>query len=522
MILCEQLSTKMKPLLKTFLIFVSGIFLLMTLLSGMWHFLVKSYVKQFSETTLSQQAFEAKQEALTEKASYQAAEYRAKRVKEEAQSRYELERLRLKIEMLPHYTSLKFYSGVGIVCILGISLVVLAYGYTKARIQQTSICKARIGPHSEIPVHYKDLPNFYPIAINLSLAEIQASISTSHENAYQISRQMIEDITSYTRAIAGQRGLWSSAGTATPEQPSALSGKTFATRAAELLSNGIIASGKSLFLGYDQQGQPQYRSRHELKTLAVAGWQGREKARTMAYLAASSVLADGVHVYVIDPYNQQQESVSSLLQPLEQTSRITMINPFYTPKLIRELHATLKRRRKGQESATPGIMLVIDELAGLANMDYFSVLLALLEECTEDTEKTNMTFMGSSDQWNTRHFHGRNDLQQYMSSLLIHKSKPSHTELLLEDPEDKHLVRQLHHPGEAVLMTDYHAPAIVSLPVCTREDIQKIASMAGQNERVDNDKLYSLGMKHDARKKTPKSSTQVKVFSAGMKKLSQA
>ena len=518
----------MKQLIKILALVIPGIALILLLLSVVWNAIVSSHLKQLDKTLLSPATLDATQEALTEKASYQAAEYRAKRVKEEAQSRYDLERLRVKIEMLPHYTNLKFYSGVGIISVIGISLIFLAYGYTKAKIQQASICSARIGRHSEIPVHYKDLPNFYPIAVNLSLAEIQASISTSHENAYQISRQMIEDITSYTRAIAGQRGLWSSGSSMTQEQPPvcsgrpALSAKTFSTQAAELLNNGIIASGKPLFLGYNQQGQPQYRSLHELKTLAVAGWQGREKARAMAYLVASSVLADGVRVYVIDPYNQQQESVSSLLRPLEQTSRVTMINPFHTPKLLRELHATLKRRRKGQESDNPGIMLVIDELAGLANMDYFNMLLEFLEQCAEEAEQTNMTFIGSSDQWTTRHFHGRKDLQKYMSSLLIHKSKPSHTELLLEDSEDKHLLKQLHYPGEAVLMTDYHAPTVVSLPVCTREDIQTIASMVGNGETTDNDRFSSLGMKNIIRKKTPKSSTQVKVISAGMKKLSQA
>jgi hypothetical protein len=34
---------------------------------------------------------------------------------------------------------------------------------------------AHIGKHSSIPVLYKDIQNFYPIAVNLSLAEIEAS-----------------------------------------------------------------------------------------------------------------------------------------------------------------------------------------------------------------------------------------------------------------------------------------------------------------------------------------------------------
>ena len=121
-----------------------------------------------------------------------------------------LEKIRLKIEMLPRYTTLKFYSAIGVLTILGISLIILSSGYAGAKIKKASVCIARVGEHSEIPVHYKDLQHFYPIAVNLSLAEIQASTSTSHEQAYQISRQMVEDITSYTRAIAGKRGLLAS------------------------------------------------------------------------------------------------------------------------------------------------------------------------------------------------------------------------------------------------------------------------------------------------------------------------
>ncbi|GAK59401.1 hypothetical protein U27_06385 [Candidatus Vecturithrix granuli] len=513
----------MKHLVKILALVIPGIALVFLLLSIIWNTIVSSHLKQLDKTLLSPTTLEATQEALTEKASYQAAEFRAKRVKEEAESHYEIERLRLKIEMLPRYAALNFYSIIGIISVFALSLIVLAYGYAKAKIQQSSICTARIGQHSEIPVHYQDLPNFYPIAVNLSLAEIQASISNSHENAYQMSRQMIEDITSYTRAIAGKRGLCSSAVSFSQDHPPALVTATFPTQVAELLKNGVIASGKSLFLGYNHQGQAQYRTLYELKTLAVAGWQGSGKTRSLAYLAASSVLAANARAYIIDPHQHQPESLSSLLQPLVNTSHVSIINPFHTPKLLKELHATLKRRMNGDEPANPGILLVIDELAGLASMEYFNLLLAFLEQCTEEASKTNMVFMGSSEKWTIRNFHGREDIRNYMRSMLIHKTKLSQTELLLEDAQDRLLIKQLHQPGEALLMTDYHAPTVVTLPMCTHEDIQSIASIVGNNETADDDRLYALGMKNDGRKKnSAKSSTQVKMMTGGMRKLSQA
>ncbi len=159
--------------------------------------------------------------------------------------------------------------------------------------------------------------------------------------------------------------------------------------------------GNRFFLGYDQQGQMQYRTLSELKTLAgrlaVGG-----KARSLAYLVASSVLADNTRAYVIGPHPHQPESLSSLLQPLVHTSRVSIINPFHTPKLLNSAcgaETTNKRRDHVNES----ILLVIDEFAGLAGMDYFNLLLAFLKQCAEEGQ-AKMAFIGSSEKWTTRHF----------------------------------------------------------------------------------------------------------------------
>ena len=181
----------MKHIFKMSLVIVIGIAGLLILLGGAWNIIVKNHLYQLNDIALSQTALDATQQALTEKATYQATEYRTKRLQEEAQTQYAIEKWRLKAEMLPRYTSLKFYGIAGVISVIGGSLLILSVGYARAKIQQASVCMARIGKHSEIPVHYNDLQNFYPIAVNLSLAEIQASVSSSHENAYQISRQMI-------------------------------------------------------------------------------------------------------------------------------------------------------------------------------------------------------------------------------------------------------------------------------------------------------------------------------------------
>jgi len=389
----------------------------------------------------------------------------------------ETERLRVKRASLRRENNLSFYGAAGILSACGLSLLILAIGYSRAKVKRASVHTARIGQHSEIPIHQKDLQSFYPIAVNLSLAEIEASVSMAHENAYRISRQMIADITDYTRALAGKRGMLA-LGAGHPELshfdvPVLTATPPF----ADLLRNETIAPGKPLVLGYDRQGQPQYRSLQDLKSMAVAGWQGSGKTLSIGYIVAASVLAYGVHVYIIDPHKHHHESLYSRIQPLESTGHVTVINPFDTPALLDDLNSTLDRRLAGEEASEPGILLVIDELARLAKMDCFDVLVAFLERCTEETRKANITFIGGSHKWTARHFKGRADIRGCMNSMLIHKTKPSQADLLLEDARDKNLVKQLHRPGDAILVTDYDTPTLVSIPFCKREDMKTVADM---------------------------------------------
>ncbi len=456
-----------------------GIFALLLLFSAAWQTIVRSHVAQFDET-ISPRMAAATQEAFAEKTAYEATEFRIKRLKKEAWTAYEIEKLRLRAEMLPRYAALKYYSILSLCAVIGLSALIMIGGLAGAKIRQASVCVARIGKHSEIPVHLKDLSSFYPIAVNLSLAEIQASASNAHETAYQISRQMMDDITTYTRALAGKRGLLPSSALFADSQNALNSAAvTNCPTFAELLQQKKIAPDKPLICGFDQQGQPLLKELKEIKTLAVTGLQGSGKTLSMAYLVASAVVAYRVQVYVIDPHKEHPESLAAILAPLEKTGYVTLVNPIDTPRVIKDLHRALDRRLNGEEPCAPGILLVIDELARLSKMDCFNVLLAFLERCTEETRKANMTFIGSSPKWTARHFNNRADIRRCMNAVLVHKSKPSQADLLLEDSEYKQLVKGLEHPGEAVFATDYGTPTHVSMPLCVREDMQTVANIVG-------------------------------------------
>jgi len=418
--------------------------------------------------------------------AYQIEKLETERAQLQRVDDLEIERFQVKRAGLRRENDLTFYGVVGLLSAGGVSLMILALGFSRVKVKRAAIYIARIGQHSEIPIHEKDLPNFYPIAVNLSLAEIEASVSTAHDTAYRISRQMLDDITEYTRTLAGTRGRLA----AVPGHPAALSQfetpvLTATPTFAELLRKGTIAPGQPLVVGYDRQGQPHARALPDLKSVAVAGWQGSGKTLSMGYLVAASVLAAGVQVYVVDPHKHHPESLATLLQPLERTGQVTLVNPFDTPALLADLNHTLDRRLAGEEASEPGILLVIDELARLAKMDCFTVLVAFLERCTEETRKANMTFIGGSPKWTARHFKGRADIRGCMNSMLIHKTKPSQAELLLEDAHEKHLVKQLLRPGDAILATDYAAPTVVSIPLCTRHDMETVAELISATRNTE-------------------------------------
>ncbi len=419
---------------------------------------------------------------------------------------YAQDKIQLQRKALPRNDRLKFYGAISLLAVVNLALLIIAGGIARANVKRADICTVQIGQHSRIPVRYKDLPRVYQIALNLSLAEIEASRSRSHDQAYQMSRQMIQDMTHYTRARAGEKG-WHPFHAALGLEQTALPipPVVSAPSVAELLRNGALAPGKPLVIGYtrdsqDTHGQPQYRELQDLKSVAVAGWQGSGKTRSMAYFIASSVLAYGVRVYVVDPHQQHEESLGALIRPLTRTGRVRVMNPFDTPALIQDLNRHLDRRLAGQESNEPGILLVIDELARLATLSCFDQLLRFLERCTEETRKANITFLGASPKWTARHFKGRADIRGCMNSMLIHKCKPSQAHLLLEDAQEKNLVKHLQRPGEAILVTDYAPPAVVTIPYCCRQDMETVAQMVGERQAAEGGRPKAKGRKQQTRK----------------------
>lgn len=244
-----------------------------------------------------------------------------------------------------------------------------------------------------------------------------------------------------------------------------------------LLENGTIAPGQPLVMGYHNSG-PEFRTIENLKALGVGGWQGSGKTLSCAYLMGSAVYAYGAEGYLLDPHRHHKESLTSRLRPLIQGGFVKAINPFYLRKTLEELDERVTRRLNGQEPCYSTLVVMIDELSRVVKTadDVLKLLISFLERCTEETRKANVLFCGISPKWTARHFGGRADIRGCLNSMLVHKMKPSQAKLLLEEPEEKALLKEIQKPGEGVLVTDYSGPVKVAIPYCTDRDFEYLAT----------------------------------------------
>ncbi len=368
-----------------------------------------------------------------------------------------------------------FYLSVGsivsLVSAIVLGILAITTGKHRELVRRASVFFAKIG-RSEVPVLYNDLSKLGPVYAGLVAAEQMHETAAGQTDSLLYLKQFadIAKTMSQGRMIQTVPEI---DGMVTDRQSVCV--PTF----ADLLQADAIAPGKPLILGF-HQGQPEHRDIKNLKSVAVAGWQGSGKTSSAAYIIGSSVLAYNAEAFVIDPHKNHDEGLYTLIQPLESVG-VTVINPFDTPALIHTLNTRLDRRLRGDESSNRPILFVIDELARLAKQDCFDELVILLERCTEETRKANIVFLGISTKWTARHFKGRADIRGCMNSALVHKCKPSQAELLLEDSQEKKLVEHLERPGDAILLTDYAATKAVSIPFCTRQDMETVAEMISRH-----------------------------------------
>lgn len=375
----------------------------------------------------------------------------------------------------------------GVAMLAGI-LFFLGVSTTYTRVQRSQIFFAKIDK-SEIPILKKHLPEMTPILTGLVTAKQMEANALACEKVIPLYADLIELQRRQYQSLPLNQ-------TKALPLPESVTMPTHIPTLTELLQRGELGPGRPNILGYDTQGEPIKRSLRDCKSLAVTGQQGSGKTLTMAYLVSMAVLCDHALAYVIDPHLGHSEGLSTYLRPLIDTGRVQAVNSFETPTLIRQLDHLLDRRLAGIENSDPTIIFVIDELARLARLEVFDGLVAFLERCSEETRKANMIFIGASHKWTARHFKNRADIRACMNSALIHNTKPSMADLLLEDTHDRNMVKDITQPGQAVLMTDFSPTRLIHIPYLTIADVQQIANTLGAVQENTLDVAFTAITSH--------------------------
>lgn len=358
-----------------------------------------------------------------------------------------------------------------LIAVMTVSGVVIV---RKSRYQATTTMTEPDGRSltTRIPI----IPETQQERIMLASAQVARNLALAQGDVNEQTQRMMQAIGHTVKDLSAALPRQSKMLSLSHDEPLALDsgGQSHVPPLATLLDDGTLAPGKPLIMGFSQ-GDPQYSLLNALKTLAVTGWQGSGKTVSIAYLVATAVLAYAGNILciILDPHQRHEEGLSSYLAPLQQQGLIDIPNLFYWGKIWTDLNDRLDRRLRGEEPSSPHVLVVADEMGNLLRRDTNNLMVKFLDRATEETRKTEMTLVGCSHKWTARHFSGHADIRRCMNSLLIHRTKPSNAEMLLEDM-DKSVKKQLKaisQPGEGLFVRDYGEPVHIRMPFTRKEDM---------------------------------------------------
>jgi hypothetical protein len=380
---------------------------------------------------------------------------------------------------------------VAFIAILAVCLVcmlLLTYSIVKSQLKKASVHTYKIGKHSEIGVHEKDLSIAAPIAVGLTQAEQLKQQNKGIEQAFSIYTRMADVQTKQIQAFVGKRGLTPTApyislpeqepGVLPSSQPQSI--PTF----QELLLSGEIAQGNPMILGYEN-GVPRRGSFLDIYSAAVAGESGSGKTSTMLFLIGSGLVACGVRFIGIDPHYPHPNSLGSKTKPLWEaelmrmaTSSDEMLN------VLTQVERVIDLRLKQVDTDTTPVVLVIDELAFLSKTSIGSSITHTMERISTEGRKCAVYMLASSQTWLAARTGDSSVVRDTLTSAYVHRIKPKQANLLLQDKEEVEKVkRYLKQAGDVLFCPVNDESVVCKMPYTTEADMMMVAEML-QAQRI--------------------------------------
>jgi len=377
---------------------------------------------------------------------------------------------------------------IAILAICLVCMLLLSYSIATSRLKKASVFTYKIGKHSEIGVHEKDLSIAAPIAMGLTNAEQLKQMNKGTEQAFELYTKMADVQTKQVQALVGKRGIIPTVpSTSLPgQEPAALQSSqlehipTF----QDLLISGEIAQDNPMILGYEN-GVPRQGSFLDIYSAAVAGESGSGKTSTMLFLIGSGLVACGVRFIGIDPHYPHPNSLGSKTKPLWETGLMRMAtSPDDMLNVLTQVELIIDHRLKQIDTDTTPIVLVIDELAFLSKTSIGSSVAHTMERISTEGRKCAVYMLASSQTWLAARTGDSSVVRDTLTSAYVHRIKPKQANLLLQDKGEAEKVKKyVKQAGDVLFCPVNDDSTVCKMPYTTEADMMMVAEML-QAQRI--------------------------------------
>ncbi len=376
--------------------------------------------------------------------------------------------------------------------VLLISVLMISYSIARSKLKKASVHTYKIGQYNEVVVHEKDLSIAAPIAMGLMNAEQLKQMNGGVERAFELYTKMAEVQAKQIQALVGRRGLMPGApnasGVALPFQetselppPQAQDIPTF----QELLTNGAIARGEPMILGYEH-GIPRHGSFLDIYSAAVAGESGSGKTATLLFLIGSGLVSCSIRFLGIDPHYPHPKSLGFKTKPLWESGLMRMAT--YKDDMLtmlNDVERTIDNRLKQVDRDTTPVVLVIDELAFLAKTSIGNAIAHTMERISTEGRKCAVYMLASSQTWLVARTGSSSVVRDTLTSAFVHRIKPKQANLLLQDKEEAEKVKKhVKQAGDVLLCPVNDDSVVCKMPFTTETDMHMVANML-ESEAID-------------------------------------
>lgn len=233
----------------------------------------------------------------------------------------------------------------------------------------------------------------------------------------------------------------------------------------------ICRSGRSLLVGYAENGEPQYIDLDGTGFVGIGGKTRQGKTSTVTFLIAQAVLS-GWHVFICDPHLHKPSSLLKRLEPLSGALTRQATTPEEITTTIRMVDKIGQRRLSGENPIDRSILLVVDELTNLVLHDSLpKEVYALLPAMATGYAGVHIHGLLIGHDWSSRMLGPTLGavLRRATTHSIAHRLDEDAAEYLLPSGAIARQAEQL-VPGQAIFFGD-DSPVTVRVPWIAVEDL---------------------------------------------------